>query len=116
MALTWQHIDQGRSADELERWRRGDPADLYDLPDIAQLLDRPSWHARAACRGQGTERWFLQRGMSGAEARAYCDVCPVRAQCLRAALEMPECTDSGIWAGTTAKQRVRMRRQTASTA
>lgn len=111
VALTWQRIDLRSSADELERWERGDPADGFDLPDLAALLHRPAWHAQAACRGQGTDRWFVTRGVTRAAARAFCDLCPVAAECLQAALATPESTDCGIWAGTTVKDRSRMRRR-----
>ena len=96
--------------EEVEAWRRGDPADHFDLPDLAALLHRPRWHARAACRGQGTDRWFVVQGGSTAAARAICKHCPVRPECLHAALSMPDSTDSGIWAGTSVNDRTQLRR------
>jgi WhiB family redox-sensing transcriptional regulator len=110
MALTWQRIDLGGDDAERDAWRRGDPADTFDLPDLAAFLHRPQWHAAAACRGQGTKRWFVQRGVTAAAARYFCDRCPVAAECLADALAQPASTDSGIWAGTTVKDRDEMRR------
>jgi WhiB family redox-sensing transcriptional regulator len=47
-----------------------------------------------------------------AEALALCATCPVRAQCLEYALRNKE--THGIWGGTTADQRRRMRRRVAA--
>jgi WhiB family transcriptional regulator, redox-sensing transcriptional regulator len=110
VALNWQPIDTYTEPDDVDAWRRGDPADHFDLPDLAGLLHRPRWHAHAACRGLGTDLWFVVQGGSTAAARAVCKHCPVRAECLRAALSMPDSTDSGIWAGTSVNDRTQLRR------
>lgn len=40
-------------------WFAGDPGDLIDAADaILERLRRPSWHARAACRGMRTTEFF----------------------------------------------------------
>ncbi|MGI9120634.1 MAG: WhiB family transcriptional regulator [Acidimicrobiales bacterium] len=99
--------------DELHDWqalmRPGDPG--LDL-----LLDavrgRPPWMARAACRDH-PEVDFLpsspRRGIPAdvAPALAICAVCPVTAQCLAAAVEHGE---SGVWGGTTERQRRLLRK------
>lgn len=80
-------------------------------PGLALLdvdLLRPAWHARAACRGQGAERFFLARGEHVGPAKAICSGCPVRAECLEAALADPWL--AGVWAGTSARERERMRK------
>ena len=49
-----------------------------------------SWQDRAACEGHpDPDLWFADRGGSGhyVAARAICDRCPVRVECLGAALE-----------------------------
>lgn len=53
------------------------------------LLERPSWHALAACRGD--RRWLEDRGKGAvlAPLRQVCQACPVAGACLREALEMP---------------------------
>jgi WhiB family redox-sensing transcriptional regulator len=77
---------------------------LEDFPELAMALNRPEWHARAACRGMDTELFFLERGQPAAPARAICSTCPVAAQCHAAAIEMD---DVGIWAGTSPAERRR---------
>jgi WhiB family redox-sensing transcriptional regulator len=110
VALHWQPVDECTTPEDLDIWRRGDPADQFDLPDLATLTQRPHWHARAACRGLGTDLWFVARGGSTAAASAICKRCPVRIECLHAALSMPDSTDSGVWAGTSVNDRTQLRR------
>ena len=89
-----------------------DPAELIEASDLfARLLQRPAWHAKAACRGQGPSLWFPGRGATSTAARAVCDGCPVRADCLSQALSEP--TTVGIWGGTGGVERSRMRRDVA---
>ncbi len=70
-----------------------DPAAL-----LAQLFNRPEWHARAACLGMGTDAFFPGHGGSTEAARAICEGCAVRKDCLSAALAAST-TYSGIWGG-----------------
>ena len=71
-----------------------------------------SWRQAAACRGKPTAWWFPDPGPAGAEAlsaaRAVCDACPVRADCLAEALATKE--QMGIWGGLTASERRRITR------
>lgn len=76
------------------------------------------WADRASCRGYPVSWWFPVfeefAGKSAREARAdaavamriCAELCPVRVDCLRHALEHREC---GIWGATTEKQRQVMR-------
>jgi WhiB family redox-sensing transcriptional regulator len=80
-----------------------------DAPDVSLL--RPRWQRRAACRGRGTELWFAPNDEALGAARAACEGCPVRRECLSYALASPELV--GIWAGTHERERRRMRRQSA---
>lgn len=80
--------------------------------DAASLIDevthRPAWHARAACRGMGTDAFFPERGGSIDAATAVCEGCTVRDDCLSAALAVGDCR--GIWGGLSAKGRKVLRR------
>jgi WhiB family redox-sensing transcriptional regulator len=70
---------------------------------------RPSWMRRAACRGLGLDAFFADEKATQAEARAVCDGCPVRTECLEFALA--DRTVTGIWAGTDDRQRRTIRRE-----
>lgn len=92
---------------------RGDPADLLvAIEDLRELLTRPSWHAQAACHGQGTARFFPELGATAEEARPVCAGCPVRQPCLEAGLADPRA--QGVWGGTTFTERRRLRRTAAA--
>jgi WhiB family redox-sensing transcriptional regulator len=78
------------------------------MPDVTDLISRPSWHKDAACRGKGTEKFILPKGSGELlEAKRTCDSCPVTEECLKFALNDPGI--KGIWAGTSARERDRMR-------
>jgi WhiB family redox-sensing transcriptional regulator len=78
------------------------------LPDMCDLIARPSWQSRAACRGDGTARFFPPAGAADMlEARRVCNSCPVTDECLQYALNDPGL--KGIWAGTSGRQRIKMR-------
>jgi WhiB family redox-sensing transcriptional regulator len=83
-----------------------------DLPTIDDFLRRPAWMARAACRGTGTDAYFPTVGATVAPARAVCAGCPVREPCLAYALADPEL--AGVWGGTSARERDRIRRERAA--
>ena len=86
-----------------------------DLPDVSALYDRPGWHAKAACRGLGTEGFIFEARAPTKRlsklARAMCASCEVQRECLRAALDDPELV--GTWGGTSQEERKAMRRQSA---
>ena len=79
-----------------------------------------SWRAEAACDGANPEIFFLGYGpgrglgriTKTAKARALelCHRCPVVGECLAYALSLPVTGDFGIWGGTTATQRVTLRK------
>jgi len=81
-------------------------ADAPDLPSLGDLLNRPAWHRRAACRGIGPSTFFPKRGGNGREARAICARCPVTEQCLSYA--MADDDTVGMWAGTSSNERVHL--------
>ena len=64
------------------------------------LLGRPEWQRRAACRSEGTELFVRGRdGGTYAKAKDLCAICAVRLECL----EMAPADDElvGLWGGTT---------------
>ncbi len=79
----------------------------HDLPDLTNLFERPAWMAEGACRGSGVN-FHPDRG-EVTTARQVCADCTVRGECLEFAI-LNEC-DDGYWGGTSARERVRLRRQ-----
>jgi len=84
---------------------------MSDLLD--QLLNRPAWHADAACNGSDTpqQAFFPGQGTSSnatAAARRLCAGCLVRAECLDFALANQ--IEFGVWGGTSENQRRTLRR------
>lgn len=67
-----------------------------------------TWASDGNCVGVDPDLFFPKRGASTAEARAVCDGCSVRDECLSWALALPE--KHGIWGGTTSRDRRAMRR------
>lgn len=107
--LEWQPIDLRTDVDDPEY--RGDPADLVEAAGLLlELAHRPSWHAQAACRGQGPAVWFPGQGEPVTAGCEVCAGCPVRAECLTAALDVGTKHDYGIWGGTSVRQRRQLRR------
>lgn len=105
----WQPIDVREQREELTY--HGDPADVLDA--LAELLEgRPWWHTYAACRGLGATPWFPRRGDSTDDAKAVCSGCSVREDCLESALRQSSSDDHGVWGGTSARERKRLRRAT----
>lgn len=98
--------DQLDRNDVLDAWS-GDPADLLDA--LADLVGRPAWHARAACRGHGPDRWFPDRTADTTVALDLCRRCPVRLPCLTSV--WGDTPDVGTWGGTSARQRAAARRR-----
>ena len=68
---------------------------------------RPKWMASAACSRAGTADWFPRKGRAPTTARAVCQSCPVRAECL--AYAMADEDLAGVWGGTTERERKAMR-------
>ena len=74
------------------------------------------WQARARCQGMDVNLFFPDRLELGeafdavvAEAKAVCGACPVRADCLEAALDRGE--RDGIWGGATERERDAVREE-----
>ncbi len=73
------------------------------------------WRQRAACARPGIDPdvFFPLKGGSARRARRICASCPVQVPCLADALATSPWDDvsGGIRAGTTARERERMRRR-----
>ena len=76
-----------------------------------------TWRDKAACAYTDPEVFFLGYGnprgyvtkKSNARTLAVCAGCGVTTECFDYSLSMPGSQDFGIWGGTTANQRVRLR-------
>lgn len=76
-----------------------------------------SWRAAAACQEVDPDLFFPV-GMGppalaqAEEAKEVCRHCPVRQQCLRAAMAEPQ-PPAGVWGGLTETERRTLRRRSA---
>lgn len=75
--------------------------------------DEDAWRDRAACRNSDPDLFFPV-GTTGPSldeieaAKALCQGCPVREDCLQFAIETNQ--ESGVWGGTSEVERRRLRR------
>lgn len=76
---------------------------------MIEIVERPEWMERANCRGVDPELFYPERGASGADAKAVCQGCVVREECLDHALDYLE--KFGIWGGLSERERRRIRRK-----
>ena len=63
----------------------------------------PEWVDDALCAQTDPELFFPNKGIAPTAAKATCRACPVRAECLQAALAVPSL--DGVWGGTTPMER-----------
>ena len=73
-----------------------------------------SWRQRAACQGIDAEVFYPNTEEEAEEAKAICNVCPVRETCLEYALANRE--REGVWGGLNERERRRVSRQRRKTA
>lgn len=85
------------------------PGVPFPVHDIDAILTRPNWQARAACGDQPPNVFFPERGQPTRPAVAICRTYAVRPECLEFA--MADSSLTGIWGGTSERQRRQMRRQ-----
>ena len=78
---------------------------LIDALAIGEL----SWQDYANCRGADADLFFPERGASTRKAKAICNACEVREECLDFAITNGE--KFGIWGGMSERERRRVRRQ-----
>lgn len=70
-----------------------------------------NWRDKAACVGTNQAVFFPEDVGDVNHAKSICKTCPVREDCLEFALTTNE--DHGVWGGTSARERRRMRRRRA---
>jgi hypothetical protein len=68
------------------------------------------WKADAACSRRIDLDWFAES--PDPECEALCARCPVTSQCLSEALDRNRDWDSGVWGGTTFRERNAIREGT----
>jgi WhiB family redox-sensing transcriptional regulator len=82
-------------------------------PPVERADGERDWRLDAACAEVDPELFFPDPGQvpQAAAAKQVCAGCAVRGPCLEAAVHGPQARDdhTGIFAGTTARQRVRLR-------
>lgn len=75
-------------------------------------MSRHEWMRRALCATADPEMFYSPEPRDIAAARRLCTRCPVRADCLAAALARGE--RFGVWGGTSALQRRHLRHRPAA--
>ncbi len=80
--------------------------EAIDIDAVLALLDRPAWHADAACREHPELNWFPENGQTSSRALRVCAACLARPDCLRWALSQGNDLH-GIWGGSSQRQRNR---------
>lgn len=86
-------------------------AGLSPLEELMALFDRPAWLKDAACKEHDPGLWFPSTGQGSGRAIEACERCLVRSECLDYAMGDPSL--KGVWGGTSAQQRAKLRRRTA---
>jgi WhiB family transcriptional regulator, redox-sensing transcriptional regulator len=86
-----------------------DVSDAWDetLPWSVCFESRPAWMGKAACKGEPSSAFFSPSGIVSKRAKALCDSCEVRVQCLAYAIATPDLV--GTWAGTSQRGRRALR-------
>jgi WhiB family redox-sensing transcriptional regulator len=111
--LTWQLRTRAGQAPLGERLAATHQQLASPPPPVEHVDGERDWRLDAACRDTDPELFFPEPGQvpQAAQAKAVCAGCAVRGPCLQAALHGPQARDdhSGIFAGTTARQRVALR-------
>lgn len=75
---------------------------------MTRALQPPEWMDGAPCTQADPEAWFPESGADTTRhAMRVCAGCPVRSECLEYALEND--LTVGIWGGTSAAERRRIR-------
>lgn len=77
----------------------------------ALAMPRQDWRDDALCAQVDTEIFFPEKGGSTTLAMQVCAACPVRAECLRWAVDSEE--QHGVWGGKSPRQRQELRRRAA---
>jgi WhiB family redox-sensing transcriptional regulator len=73
---------------------------------LGEVYEKEGWQALAACADQDTITFFAEAGMSNAEAKLFCDSCPVRLECLTDSFEHADIF--GVWGGFSRTERAKL--------
>jgi WhiB family transcriptional regulator, redox-sensing transcriptional regulator len=111
--LTWQLRTRSGQAPLGERLAATRQQLASPPPQVERADGGRDWRLDAACRDVDPELFFPEPGQvpQAAQAKQVCAGCVVRGPCLEAALHGPQAHEdhTGIFAGTTARQRVALR-------
>jgi hypothetical protein len=111
--VTWQLRRQAGQPPLAERLAATTRQLAGPPPPVPARDGERDWRLEAACANVDPELFFPDPGQApqAAAAKAICAGCTVRGPCLEAALQGSQARDdhSGIFAGTTASDRVRLR-------
>ncbi len=72
-------------------------------------IEKEIWYTKANCMGIDPDLFFPERGASVREAKAVCNACAVKEECLEYALRTGE--RFGIWGGMSERERRKLRRK-----
>jgi len=75
----------------------------------ALAVDDLAWQDYSNCRGADADLFFPERGASTRKAKAICNACQVKAECLEFAIIQSE--KFGIWGGLSERERRRIRKE-----
>lgn len=95
------------------RRRTEGAASLWELLDLGSP-ESTDWMREGLCAQTDPEAFFPFRGGDVGSAKAVCAACPVCDRCRDYAVARPELC--GIWGGTSARERVALRRDAAAVA
>jgi WhiB family transcriptional regulator, redox-sensing transcriptional regulator len=111
--VTWQLRTRSGQAPLAKRLAATHQQLASPPPRVKRADGERDWRLDAACAEVDPELFFPETGQvpQAAQAKAVCAGCAVRGPCLQAALHGPQARDdhTGIFAGTTARQRVALR-------
>jgi WhiB family redox-sensing transcriptional regulator len=111
--LTWQLRTRHGQPPLSERLAATDQQLTNPPPPVQRADGERDWRLDAACAEVDPELFFPESGQAPqtAAAKQVCAGCAVRGPCLEAAVHGPQARDdhSGIFAGTTARDRTRLR-------
>jgi Transcription factor WhiB len=111
--VTWQLRTRHGQAPLRERLAATSQQLASPPPRVEAANGERDWRLDAACADVDPELFFPETGQvpQAAAAKAVCAGCAVRGPCLEAALHGPQAREdrTGIFAGTTARQRVALR-------
>jgi WhiB family redox-sensing transcriptional regulator len=72
------------------------------------------WFEEAACTSSDPDAWWPAKGGNIDKAKRICRDCPVRAPCLKYALDTNQ--KDGIWGGLSVNERRKLKREAAKRA